>query len=54
MIARAGKCELLGKMKVCGKTQSHPALADGKLFLRDAKTLYCYDLNPPEKARTER
>ncbi|MCY3017413.1 MAG: PQQ-binding-like beta-propeller repeat protein [Planctomycetota bacterium] len=54
LAAKAGKCELLGKMKVCGKTQSHPALADGKLFVRDAKTLYCYDLRPPERARSER
>jgi outer membrane protein assembly factor BamB len=42
--ARADKCELLGKLKVCGKTWSHPALADGKLYVRDKKVLYCYSL----------
>jgi len=47
--AKAGKFELLGKMKVCGKTKSHPALADGKLYVRDAKALYCYDLRPAER-----
>jgi hypothetical protein len=42
--AKADKCELLGKLKVCEKTWSHPALADGKLYVRDKKALYCYSL----------
>ncbi|MCY3019691.1 MAG: PQQ-like beta-propeller repeat protein [Planctomycetota bacterium] len=42
--AKADKCELIGTMRICGKTFSHPALADGKLYLRDAKALYCYGL----------
>lgn len=54
LMAKAGKCELFGKMRICEKTQSHPALADGKFFVGDAKTLYCYDLRPPESARSER
>jgi len=54
LMAKAGKCKLLGKVKTCGKTQSQPALADGKLFVCDARTVYCYDLRPPESARSER
>jgi outer membrane protein assembly factor BamB len=30
--------------KVCGKTWAHPALADGKLYLRDEKELICVEL----------
>lgn len=37
-------CRILGRAAVCQKTWSHPALANGRLFIRDAKTLYCYDL----------
>jgi outer membrane protein assembly factor BamB len=34
----------LGRVQVCGKTWSHPALADGKLFVRDGRELQCLDL----------
>ena len=35
----------LGRVQVCGKTWSHPAFADGKLFVRDGRDLQCLDLN---------
>jgi len=35
----------LGRVQVCGKTWSHPALADGKLYVRDGRDLQCFDLN---------
>lgn len=34
----------LCKSKVCGKTWAHPALADGRLYLRDEKELICVEL----------
>ena len=34
----------LATSKVCGKTWAHPALADGKLYLRDEKELICVEL----------
>jgi outer membrane protein assembly factor BamB len=34
----------LAKSKVCGKTWAHPALADGRLYLRDDKELICIEL----------
>lgn len=34
----------LSKSKVCGKTWAHPALADGRLYLRDEKELICVEL----------
>ena len=42
--ATGAKCEVLGKMKVCGKTWSHPALANGRLYVRDKCALYCYSM----------
>lgn len=36
----------LGRVQVCGKTWSHPALADGKLYVRDGRDLQCFDLTP--------
>jgi len=35
---------LLGKMTLCERTWSHPALADGRLYIRDAKWLYAYEM----------
>jgi outer membrane protein assembly factor BamB len=35
----------LARSKVCGQTWAHPALADGKLYLRDNKELICLELN---------
>lgn len=34
----------LAKSKVCGKTWAHPALTDGRLYLRDEKELICVEL----------
>lgn len=34
----------LAKSKVCGKTWAHPALVDGRLYLRDEKELLCVEL----------
>lgn len=31
----------LASSKVCGTTWAHPAISDGKIFVRDDKTLYC-------------
>lgn len=36
--------QLLDKMTLCEKTWSHPALADGRLYIRDAKWLYAYEM----------
>jgi outer membrane protein assembly factor BamB len=46
LAAQGDKCQVLGRMKVCEKTWSHPALADGRLYVRDKKKLYCYALKP--------
>ncbi|HVY69920.1 MAG TPA: hypothetical protein VHH73_08315, partial [Verrucomicrobiae bacterium] len=34
----------LGRLQVCGNTWSFPALADGKLYVRDGRNLVCVDL----------
>jgi outer membrane protein assembly factor BamB len=34
----------LGRVQVCGKTWSYPALAEGKLYIRDGRDLQCLDL----------
>ena len=34
----------LGRLQVCGHTWCHPALADGRLYVRDGRTLLCLDL----------
>ena len=34
----------LASSKVCGQTWAHPALADGRLYLRDEKSLVCVEL----------
>ena len=34
----------LAKSKVCGPTWAHPALVDGKVYLRDDKSLICVTL----------
>lgn len=40
------KYEQLGKAKVCETTYCHPAYADGKLYVKDAKQLVAYQLAP--------
>jgi outer membrane protein assembly factor BamB len=44
--ANPAKFEVAGRVQACGLTWSSPAYADGKLYLRDAKTLLCLDLVP--------
>ena len=34
----------LAKAKVCGPTWAHPALANGRLYVRDEKELVCIEL----------
>jgi outer membrane protein assembly factor BamB len=34
----------LAKSKVCGQTWAHPALADGRIYLRDSRELICLKL----------
>ena len=34
----------LARSKVCGATWAHPALADGRLYLRDDKEVLCLQL----------
>lgn len=34
----------LGRAQVCGNTWSHPAYADGKLYVRDGRSLACLEL----------
>ncbi len=38
------KCTILGKKKLCRQTWTHPALADGRIYIRDDDFLYCYQL----------
>ena len=44
--ADPAKFEPVGRTQVCGTTWSSPAYADGCLYLRDAKTLFCLELVP--------
>ncbi|MCU0704737.1 MAG: PQQ-binding-like beta-propeller repeat protein [Fimbriiglobus sp.] len=34
----------LATAKVCGKTWAHPAVSDGKIYLRDEQSLYCLEV----------
>jgi outer membrane protein assembly factor BamB len=34
----------LARSKICGKTWAHPAVANGRLYIRDAKELICVEL----------
>ena len=34
----------LATAKVCGETWAHPAVSDGKVYLRDDKNLYCFQV----------
>ena len=40
----AKEFKVLAKSKVCGETWAHPALVDGKVYLRDEKELICVPL----------
>ncbi len=50
MAANPEKYTELGRVQVCGKTWSHPALADGKLYVRDGRDLQCFDLRAKSMA----
>ena len=41
-------CKELGRLQVCGKTWSHPAYANGRLFVRDRRQLLCLELAAPK------
>ena len=34
----------LCRSKICGNTWAHPAIADGRLYIRDANELICVQL----------
>jgi outer membrane protein assembly factor BamB len=40
----------LARAQVCGKTWSHPAFVDGKLYVRDGRELQCLDLTARQVA----
>jgi hypothetical protein len=44
LAANRASCQILDRRQVCEKTWVHPALAGGKLYVRDPRRLYCYDL----------
>jgi outer membrane protein assembly factor BamB len=46
MAARSDRYTELARTQVCGKNWNFPALADGRLYVRDARELICYDLLP--------
>lgn len=39
------KCTILGKVKLCGQTWSHPAPVGRRIYIRDEKFLYGYELS---------
>jgi outer membrane protein assembly factor BamB len=42
--AQADEYTELARVQACGKTWNFPAFADGRLYVRDARELICYDL----------
>ena len=44
LAANSDRYEELGRFQATGKTYSHPALADGVLFVRDSRNLTAYRL----------
>lgn len=44
LAANPSKYTELSRIQVCGNTWSHPAYADGKLFVRDGRALQCINL----------
>src|SRR4051794_14517242 len=42
--ADPGKYTELGRWQICGNTWSHPAYAQGKLYVRDGRELSCFQL----------
>ena len=50
LAANPEKFTELGRVQVCGSTWSHPAFADGYLYVRDNRELQCFDLRPKQVA----
>jgi outer membrane protein assembly factor BamB len=46
LAARPDQYVELSRVQVCGKNWNFPACADGRLYVRDARELICYDLSP--------
>ncbi len=44
LIANPERPKELTRWQICGKQWNHPALADGRIFIRDQRELACYDL----------
>jgi outer membrane protein assembly factor BamB len=44
--ARGDSYSELARVQACGKNWNFPAFADGRLYVRDARELICYDLLP--------
>jgi outer membrane protein assembly factor BamB len=40
------KYQELSRQKICGETWAHPAVANGRLYIRDDKELICVELTP--------
>jgi outer membrane protein assembly factor BamB len=40
----------LGRVQVCGKTWSYPALVGSKFYVRDGRDLQCLDLSAKQLA----
>jgi outer membrane protein assembly factor BamB len=40
-----GKYEEICRSKICGETWAHPAIANGRLYIRDQKELVCVELS---------
>ena len=45
LAANPAKYTELGRIQVCGNTWSFPAIADGKLFVRDGRELACVEIS---------
>ncbi len=43
-------CTILDRAKLCERTWVHPALAYGRLYVRDKAAVYCYEMPAPEPA----
>lgn len=49
MAADASQYRPLGQSQVCGKTWTHPAYANGSLYVRDGKSLQCLRISPSSR-----
>ncbi len=46
-------CKIVGKAKVCGSSWTYPAIAGGRLYVRDKEVLACYDLSAGDAKAAE-